>query len=124
MAQDDEEFKDMDEDKSKKPVQNDQQNDYVRVRMPRGKQVLGIVEQRLGGSRMRVRCLDGNTRVCRIPGRLKRRLWIREGDTILVEPWEISGDERGDVIFKYRYNQVKVLDKKGLLDGIKNEDEF
>ena len=125
MAHEDEEFRDLDAEQSKsKGHETQQQDEFVRVRMPRGKQVLGIVEQRLGGSRMRVRCFDGKTRICRIPGRLKRRLWIREGDTLLVEPWEISGDERGDVIFKYRHNQVKVLDKKGMLDSIKNEDEF
>ena len=126
MSAEDDEFKDLDEEKSKKPGMNrdTQQDEFVRVRMPRGNQALGIVEQRLGGSRMRVRCFDGKTRICRIPGRLKRRLWIREGDTLLIEPWEISGDEKGDVIFKYRHNQVKVLDKKGLLDNIKNEDEF
>ena len=124
MEHQDDEFQDLDEDQNKKQGQDDQQDEFVRVRMPRGKQSLGIVEQRLGGSRMRVRCFDGKTRICRIPGRLKRRLWIREGDVLLIEPWEISGDERGDVIFKYRPNQVKVLEKKGLLDEIKNEDEF
>ena len=124
MEHQDDEFQDLDEDQNKKYNSDDQQDEFVRVRMPRGKQSLGIVEQRLGGSRMRVRCFDGKTRVCRIPGRLKRRLWIREGDVLLIEPWEISGDERGDVIFKYRPNQVKVLEKKGLLDEIKNEDEF
>ncbi len=107
-----------------KGYQRPEDEGFVRVRMPRDGQSLGIVEQRLGGSRMRVRCFDGKTRVCRIPGRLKRKLWIREGDTILVEPWDISGDERGDVIFKYRPNQVKILEKKGMLEGIKDEDEF
>ncbi len=122
MANDNEEFKDID---APTPQHhNDGPEEYVRIRMPRGNQILGIVEQRLGGSRMRVRCLDGKTRIVRIPGRLKRRLWIREGDTLLVEPWEISGDEKGDVVFKYRPNQVKVLEKKGLLDGLHDEDEF
>ena len=52
----------------------------IRVRTPRGKEVLGIVEQRVGGNRMLVKCFDGKTRNCRIPGRLRRKLWIREGD--------------------------------------------
>jgi translation initiation factor 1A len=121
MVEDTEEFKDIDAPQT----QGDQQDEgFVRVKLPRGNQSLGVVEQRLGGSRMRVRCFDGKTRIVRIPGRLKRRLWIREGDIILVEPWELSSDEKGDVIFKYRPNQVKVLEKKGLLDSIKDEDEF
>ena len=43
--------------------------EVVRVRLPRGEEVLGILDRRLGGSRCEVRCLDGKTRICRIPGR-------------------------------------------------------
>lgn len=96
-------------------------NAIGRVRTPRDKEVFGIVEQRHGGSRMRVRCLDGKTRVCRIPGRLKRTLWVRESDLVLVEPWELSGNERADIIYKYKPVQVKWLQMKGYL---KNMDEF
>lgn len=95
-----------------------------RVKLPRDRQTLGIVEQRVGGSRMKVRCLDGKLRICRIPGRLKRKLWVREGDIILVEPWELSGDTKGDVIFKYRPLQVKFLKKEGYLKGLETENEF
>ncbi len=95
-----------------------------RIRIPKKNEVLGLLEQRLGGSRCRVRCLDGNTRICRIPGRLKRRLWVREGDVVLVEPWEFGGDEKGDIIFKYKPIQVKILEKKGLLKSLSNMDEF
>ena len=85
---------------------------------------MGLLEQRLGGSRCRVRCLDGKTRICRIPGRLKRRLWVREGDVVLVEPWEFGGDGKGDIIFKYKPIQVKILNKKGLLESLSDVDEF
>ncbi|MFC1647835.1 translation initiation factor eIF-1A [Nanoarchaeota archaeon] len=95
-----------------------------RVKLPRNNQTFGILEQRLGGSRCRVRCLDGNTRVCRIPGRLKRKLWVREGDLLLVEPWEYGGDAKGDIIFKYRPIQVKWLKSKGHLDKLEEIDEF
>lgn len=122
MAIDEDEFQDIDAQSTNN--NSSSQEEFVRVKLPRGKQAIGVVEQRLGGSRMRVRCLDGKTRICRIPGRLKRKLWIREGDIILVEPWEISGDEKGDVIFKYRPNQIGALEKKGLLDGMNNEEEF
>lgn len=95
-----------------------------RTPMPREGQVLGICDQRVGGSRMRVRCLDGKTRICRIPGRLKRRLWVREGDVLLIEPWEIGGDEKGDVVFKYRKPQADHLRRKGLLKSLEDTDEF
>ncbi len=98
--------------------QSEEQEDFTRVILPRGKQTFGVVDQRLGASRMRVRCLDDKTRNCRIPGRLKRKLWVREGDLVLIEPWEFGGDEKGDVIFKYRLNQVNYLKRKGLLKGL------
>ena len=100
------------------------QEEIRRVKLPRGDQAIGIVQQRLGGSRMRVVCLDGKTRICRIPGRLKRRLWVREGDIMLVQPWEFSGDEKGDIIFKYRRSQVDWLKKKGYLKKLDEISEF
>ncbi len=115
--------------KKKKPFRkgkkgNNSEEEVFRVRTPRDKEVIGILEQRLGGSRAKVRCIDGNTRVCRIPGRLKRHLWVREGDTILVEPWEFGGDEKGDILFKYRPIQINWLKKNGYLDKLKDLDEF
>ena len=95
-----------------------------RVRTPKGREVVGILEQRVGGSRSKVRCMDGKTRICRIPGRLKRHLWVREGDTLLVEPWEFGGDGKGDVIFKYRPIQVKWLQRNGFLNNLENLEEF
>ncbi len=100
------------------------QYDLQRVRGPRGREVLGLLEQRNGASRCTVRCLDGKTRICRIPGRLKRRLWVREGDIVLVEPWEYEGDAKGDVIFKYKPVQVKWLRKNGHLDKLDDLSEF
>jgi len=100
------------------------QQEISRIKLPRGNQTLGILEQRLGASRVRVRCLDGKTRICRIPGRLKRRLWVRENDIIIVEPWEYSGDQKGDIIYKYTPTQVVFLKNKGYLKKIEDADEF
>ena len=101
-----------------------EEEEIARVKLPRDNQVLGILEQRLGGSRCMVRCLDGNTRNCRIPGRLKRKLWVREGDLVLVEPWEFEGDRKGDIIFKYRPIQVQFLRGQGYLSKLESMDEF
>ncbi|MBI2143792.1 translation initiation factor eIF-1A [Candidatus Woesearchaeota archaeon] len=95
-----------------------------RIKLPRGRQVFGMVEQLLGGTRMRVKCFDGKLRVCRVPGRFKRMLWIREGDTILVEPWELSGDDRGDAMYKYSKAQLQYLRNKGMLKEAQAFQEF
>lgn len=91
------------------------QEQVMRVPLPKGRQVLGILEQRLGANHMLVKCLDGKSRNCRVPGRLKRKLWLREGDVVLVEPWEIGGEEKGDILLKYHPAQVEWLKRKGFL---------
>ncbi|MFC1800990.1 translation initiation factor eIF-1A [Nanoarchaeota archaeon] len=96
----------------------------IRVRLPRGREVFGVVQQRLGGSRMKILCLDGKTRICRIPGRLKRSLWVREGDIVLVEPWELGGDDKGDIVYKYRKIQAAFLKRKGHLKKFEDLEEF
>jgi len=100
------------------------QMEISRINLPRGIQSFGIIEQRLGGSRMRVRCLDGKTRICRIPGRLTRKLWVRDRDIVIVEPWEFGGDEKGDVVYKYTPTQLSFLRKKGHLKQLDEFEEF
>jgi len=99
---------------------NSPPGEYVRVKLPRGKEVLGIIEQRVGGARMIVKCVDGKSRNCRVPGRLRRSLWLREGDVVIVEPWEFD-NEKGDVIFKYNPTQIDFLRRRGYLKTAENE---
>ncbi len=101
--------------KEEQARQEEMQSQIARIKLPRGQQSLGIVEQRLGGSRMRMKCLDGKVRICRIPGRLKRKLWVKEGDVCIVEPWEFSGEDKGDIVYKYTPTQTSYLRNKGFL---------
>ena len=110
--------------KEEMQMQEKIQSEISRINVPRGKETYGIIEQRLGGSRMRVKCLDGKNRICRIPGRLTRRLWVRERDIVIVEPWEFSGDEKGDVIYKYSPTQLSFLRKKGYLNQLDEFEDF
>jgi len=93
----------------------------VRVRLPRGNEVLGKVESRVGANRMIITCFDGKQRNCRVPGRMKRKLWIRPGNIVLIQPWEYEGDKKGDIIFSYTPAQINVLEKKGFLRGMNDE---
>jgi len=92
----------------------------IKVKLPRGKEVIGIIESRLGGNRMSINCTDKITRICRVPGRLKRKLWLRPNDVVIVEPWEFD-DKKGDVLFKYNPTQVSWLKRKGHLKEDKSE---
>ena len=79
-----------------------------------------FISQRVGGSRMFVSCMDGKTRNCRVPGRLRRRLWLREGDAIIIEPWEFDND-KGDVLYKYSKTAVQKLKADGHLKTSESE---
>jgi translation initiation factor 1A len=90
----------------------------IRVRMPRKGEILGVVNALLGGGRLEVNCDDGFTRICRIPGRMRRRMWVKPGNLVLVKPWIVQTDERADVIWKYTRAQSMWIKKKGLLKKI------
>jgi len=99
---------------------NEEEVHVTRAKIPRGEEVIGVIESRLGGNKMQVNCLDGKTRNSRVPGRLKRKLWLRPGDVVLVEPWELDKD-KGDVIFKYPSNQIEWLKRNGYIKTEKKE---
>jgi translation initiation factor 1A len=73
--------------------------------LPSQKDVLGIAVKMLGADRIMVKCQDGKERLCRIRGKLKRRVWIRDGDIVLVSPWDFQTETRGDIFWRYRKNQ-------------------
>jgi translation initiation factor 1A len=83
--------------------------------MPDEGQLFGIVTQMLGYDRLMVKCLDGHERVCRIRGKMKRRVWIKVNDTVLVAPWDFQTDTRGDIIWRYTESQANWLRSQGRL---------
>lgn len=83
--------------------------------LPGEGQVLGVVVKMLGFDRIIVKCGDGKERLCRIKGKLKRRVWIRIGDVVLVSPWEFQSESKGDIAWRYTRNQADWLRKNGYI---------
>lgn len=104
--------------KNKAGGQSNGEQEIIRVRLPRRGQLLGEVEQLLGDRRMLVKCTDGHTRLCRIPGKIRRRIWIKEGNIVLLEPWSVQSNEKGDILWRYTLQQGDWLDRNGHLKGI------
>lgn len=100
--------------KFNKNNKNDPPQGPVRVKKPKEDEVIGVITQRLGGSRMYISCMDGKTRNCKVPGRLRRGMWLREGDVVIVKPWEFD-NEKGDILFKYSKAAIQKLKKQGML---------
>ena len=88
----------------------------IRVKMPNKKvnEMFALAEQILGGRRVTVLCADGETRMARIPGKMRRRQWVREGDLIIVWPWDFQ-DAKADVKHRYTKTQAMYLSRKGVL---------
>lgn len=83
--------------------------------LPVANDVLGVAVKLLGFDRVLVKCQDGHERLCRIRGKMKRRVWIRVGDIVLVSPWDFQSDKRGDIFWRYKRSQAELLRKKGYL---------
>jgi translation initiation factor 1A len=85
------------------------------IALPAATDTLGTSIRMLGFDRILVRCQDDKERLCRVRGKLKRRVWIREGDVVLVSPWDFQPDKRGDIFWRYRKNQTEWLRSHGYL---------
>lgn len=91
--------------------------------LPDENTIVCVAEKLLGGEHFLARCVDGKTRTVRIPGRLRRRMWVREGDIVLVAPWDMQPERRADLVYRYTQDEARKLVDKGvippeLLEGV------
>ena len=91
----------------------------IRVKTPntRINEMFAIADQILGGRRIRALCGDGETRLARIPGKMRRWQWVREGDLIIIQPWDFQ-DAKADVRMRYTKTQALYLSRKGVLPQV------
>jgi translation initiation factor 1A len=68
----------------------------------------------LGQGRLEAYCMDGKTRQCHIRGKMRKKVWVGNGDIILVSLREYQ-DEKGDVILKYSADEARELKSIGEL---------
>ena len=80
-------------------------------------EMFALAEEILGGRRVTVLCADGETRMARIPGKMRRRQWVREGDLIIVWPWDFQ-DSKADVKHRYTKTQAMYLSRKQVLPEV------
>ncbi len=92
-----------------------EEQEVIRIRKPKEGELFGIVIENLGSGKLRVDCDDGLTRLCRIPGKLRKRVWIRINDLILIKPWDIEPKEKADVIWRYTTTEANWLKRKGFI---------
>ncbi|EQB68236.1 translation initiation factor eIF-1A [Cuniculiplasma divulgatum] len=100
---------------------DDNEENFTRVIVPnkRKGELYGIVEKLSGGSHLSVMCEDGYTRTARIPGKMKKRMWIRENDLVIVKPWQFQ-TEKADIVYRYTQTQANYLSRNSALPELIN----
>jgi translation initiation factor 1A len=88
------------------------------LKLPQGNEVLGRVTRIAGATNFFVKCTDGKERLCTIPGRLRRAFWIKNDDVVLVRPWVVQSDERGDIVWRYSLLDISRIKDIRLLQNV------
>ena len=88
------------------------------TKMPAPGELIGKVARIAGATKFFVRCTDSNERLCSIPGRLRRRFWIKENDIVIVRPWVVQMTERGDIIWRYSQMDAMRLKERGVTSNL------
>lgn len=104
--------------KDREKIAEQQQQEILRIKMPRGDlEMLGIIVQLHGTNQIRVACNDGEERMCRIPGKMRKRVWMRQGDIVIIKLWYFQLS-KADIAWRYTGVQAEHMRKKGLLDKL------
>lgn len=105
---------------------NDIPEAEVRIKLPKEGEMFGVAEEIVGASHMRVLSEDGQRRMCRIIGKMKKKFWIRQGDIVIIRPWSFATkDLKADLVWRFTPTQVQKLQKLGHLNWLnkdKNKD--
>ena len=66
----------------------------------------------LGDGRFQCKCADGIERIAHVRGKMRKRIWLANGDIILVSLREFE-NEKCDVVEKYKEKEVAKLKNAG-----------
>jgi len=99
--------------------------EVTRVKMPnrrRGEMFARVVDI-YGQERVGVFCEDGKHRMGRIRGKIKKRVWIRKGDLVIVNPWDFETQVEGkkekcEVFWRYLRREISWLNRRRRIPNI------
>lgn len=101
--------------------------EVTRVKFPSKRlgEMFGRIVGILGNDRMEVFCEDGKHRIGRIRGKIKKRVWIRVADLVIVNPWEWETEtpgkmEKCEISWRYMKHEISWLERRGKIPEILN----
>ncbi len=88
------------------------------------------VIKRLGGEppNISLECNDGKPRIGIVRGKFKKRVWINEGDIVLVTLESHGNDDKCSIVHRYAKTDIRQLRQRGLIkfdeDGDEDDAQF
>jgi translation initiation factor 1A len=86
------------------------------LRLPDQGEILGRVVKHSGRELLIVKCIGERTHLCRIRGKLRRRMWVHESDLVLFAPWDFNG-EKADIICRYINSNEEILHQQDIISN-------
>jgi len=80
-------------------------------------EMFGKVVQLMGVNNIQIMCEDGVERICRIPGKMFKHIWLKPNDVVIVKLWDFQ-PSKGDVVWRYIGFQTSQLERRGLLNEL------
>ena len=103
-------------------VKNNDRSLSKKVRLPdsREGEILGVVTETYGGDRLGIKAQDGKEYLGIIRGKIKKRMWCRVGDVVLIIPWDFEtvNEEKKPkcyIVWRYFPGQFQQLVSKGFV---------
>lgn len=91
-------------------------NAFKKIKTPYRKELemYGKVIQLMGSNQVKIACEDAQDRICRIPGKLFKHVWLKANDIVIVKLWDFQ-PSKADVTWRYLGFQKTALEKRGEL---------
>ncbi|TFG06309.1 MAG: translation initiation factor 1A [Promethearchaeota archaeon] len=101
-----------------------------RIKMPNRRmgEIMGRVVSILGNDRMEIFAEDSKHYIGRIRGKIKKRVWIRQGDLVIINPWdwETETEDKGkcEITWRYMKSEISWLKRNNKIPSILDIDNI
>ncbi|KAJ1959111.1 Translation initiation factor 1A [Dipsacomyces acuminosporus] len=100
--------------KNRRRGKNDTEHEKRELVFKEEGQEYAQVTKMLGSGRVEVVGFDGTKRLAHIRGKMRKKVWINQGDIILLSLRDFQ-DDKADVIMKYTADEARALKQYGEL---------
>ncbi|KAM0751059.1 nucleic acid-binding protein, partial [Meredithblackwellia eburnea MCA 4105] len=100
--------------KNRRRGKNDTEGEKRELVFKEDGQEYAQVTKMLGNGRVEAMCFDGEKRLAHIRGKMRKKVWIAQGDIVLLSLRDFQ-DDKADVIQKYTSDEARNLKAYGEL---------